>query len=276
MQFSCRVIIPIYRSFLFPDEQISLASIRKQISAYRICFVVPESLDLREIVQSGEVVERFPDEFFMGLAGYNRLLKSSVFFDRFIENDYILIAQLDCLIFRNDLDHWMAQGWDYLAAPWFKGFARNHYPGLWRVGNGGLSLRRVASHLRVLNQVTVKGAIYPRFGNSYWKESLARLYDGLYKKVASFAGLLPGAQKTSVEEELKSYTYNEDVFWSIEARKFDVGFRVATAIEALPFAFEVDPRWCYKKNKSKLPFGCHAWTRYDKKFWDEIINSQHS
>ena len=38
------------------------------------------------------------------------------------------------------------------------------------------------------------------------------------------------------------------------------------------FAFEANPRHCYEINKKKLPFGVHAWEKWDKKFWIDIIN----
>jgi Protein of unknown function (DUF5672) len=273
---SCRIIVPIYRLELTPDEQISLTSIRHHLSGFEICFAAPRSLDLSGILREEETVERYDDTFFKDISGYNRLLKSEEFYTRHEAWEYILITQLDCLIFSDDLKQWTDRGWDYLAAPWFKAFATDHRPGLWRVGNGGLSLRRVSSHQRVLRQEVVKASIYPRFGNSYWKESRTWLSDGLYGKIGFLAGLMPAARKSSVVRELNSYPYNEDVFWSIEARKFDASFRVATAEEALPFAFEVDPRWCYATNGGRLPFGCHAWTRYDRAFWEEFAEGRAS
>ncbi len=273
----CRITVPIYRSALSGDEQISLSSIRKHLSGYGICFVAPESLDLGGIIQSGECVERFPDVCFSGIEGYNRLMKSSAFYERFITSDYILIAQLDCLILSDSLHEWIAGGYDYLASPWFKGFAKEHGPGLWRVGNGGLSLRRVKSYLRVLRRQVVKGSIYPRWGHCAWRPPLESWETGLYTKISALYGLNPFAKKHSVEEELKSYPYNEDVFWGIEAGKFDRSFKVVSAEQALSFAFEVSPRWSLVKTGGKLPFGCHAWVRYDRTFWEEVLsNAKHS
>jgi len=253
------------------DEEVSLASIRKHLSGYGICFVAPQSLDLSLVVKDGETIERFSDEFFAGIEGYNRLLKSSSFYERFSHCEYILIAQLDCLIFQNDLDHWMEKGHDYLAAPWFRGFAKDHSPGLWRVGNGGLSLRRVASYLKVLSQQVVSGSIYPRWGPYAWRPPLESQERGIYKKISALFGLNPFSHYHTVEDELKKFPYNEDVFWAIEAPKYDPSFQVATAQEALPFAFEVAPRWSYEKNNGRLPFGCHAWARYDRQFWKEMM-----
>jgi hypothetical protein len=268
---SCRIVVPIYRSEFSSDEKISLTSIRRNLSQYGICFVAPASLDLSGILQTGEGGERFPDEFFSGIAGYNQLLKSSCFYERFKSYDYILIAQLDCLIFSSNLEEWMAQGWDYLAAPWFKKFSEDHTRGLWRVGNGGLSLRRVASYLQLLKHSVIAGSIYPRWGHYAWKPPMESMEPGLYEKVSRLHRINPFARQHSVEEELSHFPYNEDVFWAIEASKFDSAFRVAPAKEALPFAFEVSPRWSYQKMKCRLPFGCHAWTRYDRDFWEGML-----
>lgn len=41
---------------------------------------------------------------------------------------------------------------------------------------------------------------------------------------------------------------------------------------ALEFSFDVSPKECYEKNNNKLPFGCHAWTRFERLFWKEIID----
>ena len=269
----CRIVIPIYQLALTPDEETSLASIRKHLSGYGICFVAPRSLDLSRVLMEGETAECFDDGYFSGVEGYNRLLKSSGFYERFKEWEYILITQLDCLIFSNNLNEWTERGWDYLAAPWFKGFSEDHTAGLWRVGNGGLSLRRVDSYMRVLKQSVVVGSIYPRWGHCAWRPPLELMETGLYQKVSAFHRINPFAQQHSVGEELRKFPYNEDVFWAIEAPKFDPSFRVAPAEEAFSFAFEASPRWTYEKNGHQLPFGCHAWARYDRAFWEEIIRS---
>jgi Protein of unknown function (DUF5672) len=270
-QSGCKIVVPIFKPSVTNDEEISLATIRKHLSGYGICFVAPETLDLSEVIQAGEGVERFPDEFFSGIEGYNRLLKSRGFYERFSDRDYILIAQLDCLIFSSDLDQWMARGYDYLAAPWFRRFAKDHRPGLWRVGNGGLSLRKVASFLRVLRQQVVRGSIYPRWGHYAWKPPREALESGIYTKISALARLNPFTQTHTVENELEKFPYNEDVFWAIEAPKFDPAFTVSTVEEALPFAFEVAPRWSFERNGGKLPFGCHAWAKYDRQFWKEMM-----
>ena len=271
---TCRILVPMYRTELTSEEEVSLASIRKHLSGYGICFVAPESLDLSLVVKDGESIERFADDNFSGIEGYNRLLKSRAFYERFDASEYILIVQLDCLIFSNNLDSWIGQGFDYISAPWFRGFATDHKSGLWRVGNGGLSLRRVESYLRVLRQQVVSGSIYPRWGHCAWKPPVESMEEGVYRKISALCGLNPFAKKHSVEKELQRFPYNEDVFWAIEARKFDPSFKVATAEEGLSFAFEVAPRWSFEKTGGRLPFGCHAWARYDRDFWEEVLSER--
>ena len=271
---NCLVIIPIYQLSFSDEEKLSLKTIREYLGAYGICFVTPVSLDISMLIQLGETVEKFEDHYFAGIGGYNRLLKCSDFYRRFAFKEYILISQLDCLILKDDLAHWINKGWDYIAAPWFKGFAGDHAPGLWRVGNGGLSLRKVESFLRILKQTITAGAIYPRWGHYSWTPPFEFLEADLYRKISALNALNPFSRQHSVEDELKRFPYNEDVFWGIEARKFDQSFKVADVSEGLNFAFEVSPRWCFKKTGRRLPFGCHAWARYDRDFWEEVLADQ--
>jgi hypothetical protein len=43
--------------------------------------------------------------------------------------------------------------------------------------------------------------------------------------------------------------------------------------DALEFAFERYPRKCFKLNNHNLPFGVHAWEKYDKSFWLNHVDS---
>jgi len=273
-KLNCRVVVPIYQTVLSADEEISLGTTRKHLSKHGICFVAPESLDLTAVMKQGESVERFDKDFFTGIKGYNRLLTSSHFYQRFAESSHLLICQLDCLVFRDELDLWCGKGFDYIAAPWFRKFLDDPTEGLWRVGNGGFSLRNVQSHLRVLKQRILKDYIYPVEGSSPWVTTMPQDEIGLYQKMTPwYRRVNPFAEWTTIEEELQRYPRNEDLFWSLEAPKFDPEFHVASAEEALPFAFEMAPRWCVEKNGRNLPFGCHAWARYDRDFWIQHLTS---
>jgi len=270
----CCVVIPVYRADLTSEERLSLESVRKHLSGYEIRFVCPESFPCEEIAQGRESWERFPGHYFEGLDGYNALLKSAAFYQRFSSHHYILICQLDCLVLRDELESWISRGFAYIGAPWFPWHRseRKSEDELWRCGNGGFSLRNVRAHLKILQMVVPKGSIYPLNRESKLKTKNASRERGSYKIRTLWYQLLhPLAATETVEEALQRFPFYEDSFWSIEAPKFDWSFRVPTAQEALPFAFEVDPRWCYETNNRKLPFGCHAWAKYDKEFWMEVL-----
>ena len=68
-----------------------------------------------------------------------------------------------------------------------------------------------------------------------------------------------------------SYGRHEDAFWSFDAERFSPGFRRATVDEGLRFAFESAPRRCFELTGHKLPFGCHAWERFDRAFWEPYL-----
>ena len=69
-----------------------------------------------------------------------------------------------------------------------------------------------------------------------------------------------------------SLNINEDEFWSFIAPRYFKDFKVADFECAMYFSFETQPRRLYKTTNNKLPFGCHAWQKYDPEFWKEFIN----
>ena len=61
---------------------------------------------------------------------------------------------------------------------------------------------------------------------------------------------------------------NEDIFFSAcDGRNFTV----ASVETALAFSFEREVKTCFETNRRQLPFGCHAWERYDFEFWKSYI-----
>ena len=64
---------------------------------------------------------------------------------------------------------------------------------------------------------------------------------------------------------------NEDFFWGLGANYTDTLFKVPSNYEALKFGFEVMPSYFYKMNNNNLPFGCHAFEKYDSEFWKIIF-----
>ena len=64
---------------------------------------------------------------------------------------------------------------------------------------------------------------------------------------------------------------NNDIFWSYHAVKYLPDFKIPDWRTALRFAFEAAPRHCFELNGKELPFGCHAWPKFDRGFWDPFL-----
>jgi hypothetical protein len=71
------------------------------------------------------------------------------FYEVFRQYEYMLIYQLDCWVFRDELEMWCDKGYDYIGAPFFvKWFVdRGIY-----VGNGGFSLRKISNIIEYLKR----------------------------------------------------------------------------------------------------------------------------
>lgn len=75
-------------------------------------------------------------------------------------------------------------------------------------------------------------------------------------------------RKWDLYHKLYLYKLQEDMFFSYAE---DQMFKVAPIEIALRFSFETQVRKCFDLNEKNLPFGCHAWERYDIDFWRPII-----
>ncbi len=263
------VVVPGYsRSEFTLDEEVSFRHLDTFLGHYDKFLVVPRSLSIQ---RAGFELKRFDDTFFGSAIANTRLMLSKTFYESFIDYQYILIYQLDALIFSDQLLEWCAAGWDYVGAPWIK-CSDSPWVSKPRVGNGGFSLRNVHSFLRVL--ASHKYWIDPE---AYWERissehsGFARylhLPNKLFKHVRAF---------NNVKQEIRQWhlrpdgTRNEDHFWADHAVRYDPDFKVAPLDVGLRFAFEVTPRQCFEMNGRTLPFGCHAWQRYDRSFWEPYL-----
>jgi hypothetical protein len=237
-----KVIIPIYKNRLDNDESLSLQQGCKILSRYPIVIVKPESLDIGNIIREYPSLETesFEDYFFRNMDSYNKLMVSPMFYERFLDCEYILIYQLDAYVFRDELEDWCRKAYDYIGAPWItRGefwkklgrlfrklmglkVKRRYDDCMYNVGNGGFSLRR--THLFYEIARTTKNVTDP----------------------------VP-----------------EDIFWSRIMRNGK--YRIPDYKEALFFSFDKYPCECFQIT-GKIPFGCHAWNR--KKmycFWKNYI-----
>jgi hypothetical protein len=134
------------------------------------------------------------------------------------------------------------------------------------MGNGGFSLRRVSKFIEVLESKQLYFSDF-KFYNTSLRIGLKNLI--ILKLLVKFQS--GNFSKLRVFNFL--YNDNEDYFWAFLAKFFVQEFSLPNSKEALEFSFEVNPKKCFELNGSRLPFGCHAWNKYDLKFWQEKIPS---
>lgn len=252
------IVVPIYKTNLNNYEKVSLNSILNVFANCRKIIVKPEGLSVSEIDHFEEFdgVESFSSSYFESISAYNELMLSRCFYERFISYKYILVTQLDVYLFSNKIGYWLEQDYDYVGAPWVsnsyfsilfyrirmlveKNIFKNHskiykYETRNEVGNGGFSLRKVESHINVI--------------------------DKMQDKIVHYLN------------NQRQHSFNEDVFWSMEPIRNGINFRKPSMKEALKFAFDTNPEKMLKLNDNCLPMACHGWyKRKHLKFWRKII-----
>jgi hypothetical protein len=266
------VVVPEYKSEMTPDEQVSFRHLTHHLGGHDKYFVLPEGLRLD---YPGFGAKHFAADFFRSTRTYSELLLRREFYEAFAEYDYILIYQLDCLVFSDRLLEWCRAGYDYVGGPWCR--SADPARGMWEGGNGGLSLRNVSRSLAVLDspraaesRLTLLKDLgkYPFRGLKGF--DLARKGFDLMKRSPHLLGQV----RTTLSGSYNAATDHvglEDDFWACRAKLFDPGFKVAPVEVALRFSFESFPRYCFEWNNRTLPFGCHGWYKYDKEFWTPYL-----
>lgn len=265
MKNLCAVVIPIYKDGLSSFEVKSLKQCVKILSKYQFVFVSPYGIEMKEINAimgaKSYVIEFFEHKFFAGVEGYNRLMMTKDFYSRFCKKfEYILIYQLDCFVFSDQLTEWCHRGYDYVGAPWFIDYGEHKTQNdLWLCGNGGFSLRKVSYFLKVLS--------WP-FPFKWNVKLIARRY--YFRLMLSF---LKGTGNVTLFEVDSSIEGNqEDVFFSYYTRNTSVSPNIPSAEVAMTFAFEKSPSYLYELNNNRLPFGCHAFHKWEyDTFWKQFI-----
>lgn len=214
---------------------------------------------------------RFDDAYFRSQYTYSALLLSRAFYEAFAAYDFILIYQLDALVFSDRLLEWCDRGYDYVGAPWVPGAhtPRHRVPA---VGNGGLSLRNVRASLAVLDDAALARTFFydpvtlasplpntPPLPPEWRRGPRRQLL-----RVRAFNNW----RRAVVRALLRPERIVEDEFWGLAAPRLHAEFRVAPDDEAMHFAFEGEPRVLFARLGGALPFGCHAWDRVDRAFWE--------
>ncbi|MCK9305285.1 MAG: DUF5672 family protein [Bacteroidales bacterium] len=258
---SAAIIVPLFKSSLTDTEEVSISRCFSiWADKYDIYFVKPVTLNLQNIEKAYPCtgVISFDPSFFKGKEGYNRLMFSPLFYEKFLDYQYILIYQADGYVFRDELEYWCSLGYDYIGAPWIP---KNRHSKWWyriivclrkfllklksyrdrdiqyyNVGNGGVSLRKTSIFYKIAREDR--------------------------EKIVSCIKMLG-----------RYSMFNEDIYWSLEGKTAS-GKRLYKPDyhKALEFSFDMNPDISYKLNKNRLPFCCHGFSHpRHSKFWRQFI-----
>lgn len=230
------IVIPIYKEFLSKNEQISLRQCKKILGKYVVYFIHPKGMNLANYfieISNARTLE-FENFYFADVQGYSQLMLSPFFYKKFFTYKYILVYQLDAFVFSDDLLVWANKNYDYVGAPWLTA------PPL----SKGKPLVNMSSWF--INKVGNGGFSLRKVKSHYYNTLIFRPL-------------------------LKYFIKNEDMFWGLFLYWLNPFFKRPNYMEALNFAFEMEPRKSFEITNHKLPFGVHAWEKHDPDFWKEWI-----
>ena len=253
-------------------EKASLLQCLKVLGKYDISFICPNSLDTKNYEIELEKWEinanfiRFEDKHFKSLFDYSKFMLKKDLYKRISTYEFMLIYQLDAWVFEDKLEYWCEQNFDYIGAPWFEKYdlSTRDTPMMDVAGNGGFSLRKIDSILKVLES---------NYHLSF-KEFLNKVKKN--KKISNIINFPIFLIKYLLYLQSNFFertTIFEDVVFVKYGPIFLKDFKVAEPKVALQFSFEVNPSLLYEMNNQQLPFGCHAFEKYEyETFWKNFIN----
>lgn len=263
---SVAIVVPLYANKPTKEEKASLLQCKKILGQYPIIVICPQTLDITEYKFLTDKFERFEDKNFKSVKSYSSLCLDVDLYERFKNFDYILIYQPDGWVFKDELEYWCNQGFDYIGAPWFEGFekADENSKMLKEVGNGGMSLRNVKKHIKLFNNVHHIHSYKDIADENKKKRFISNLLNipiNIFRYFMQF--IIPTKNLTKL---------NEDFYIAKYASKIVPDFKFPTPETALKFAFENHPKRLYEMNNRQLPFLSHAFKKYDFDFWQQFIN----
>jgi hypothetical protein len=230
------VVIPIYKSHLNPTEELALRQCILVLGKHPIQFVAPESLDLSFLNAWLNPVK---------VVRFNDdYFNSPKTYNKLLTSTAFYEAFLNfeyILIYQ--LDAYVFE--DSLLAWCAKGYDY--------IGAPKLKKRHLSNQYSCL-PVLLNGGFSLRKVKSLLR--YIRIYHLFYKE----------------------WLANEDAMFSFAQRRsypFRLLFKLPDWKEALAFSIEQNPETCLRI-LNKLPFGCHAWERYQPSFWKQFIPSKSS
>ena len=270
------VVIPVYKPFsaLTHFEISSLLQCFSILHTRIIYIIGPANLDLADYIQFAKAnnininTEKFRNSYFKNISGYNKLLLSKEFYKRFLFSKFLLIYQLDAWVFSDQLDFWIKQNYDFVGAPLFEGFNGKNNINFIKGCNGGLSLRSVQSSMQLIRKVKVLQALY--FLTYIFGIFRVHLFNQIIK-IFKLSEKYHIKSSEKLHAAMVARRRNEDYVWTKFLEEAFIDYKVPDSLTSLKFSFEFNSKYLYSLNNNQLPFGCHAWEKYEPEFWENFI-----
>jgi hypothetical protein len=261
------VLVPVHKPIPSDLEIVSLRQCGRCLAQRPLVLLAPTGLDLSsyQAFLPGARVIRVEATWMSSVRAYNRLMISPMIYRILSAHSHVLVHEPDALVLRDELDFWCEQPYDYIGAPWFVGYynAKPDAPFL-GVGNFGFSLHRPAMMLTIL------GGTQRWYSRAELRKDLSRALRG--HEANRLNRILQGARGAGTLRGASAiYEENCDNFWGQLVPRLVKDFRIAPPEVALKFSWETIPSTCYKLCKGDLPFGLHAWARYDFPFLKPLL-----
>lgn len=282
---NCSIVIPVYLPLPSPMEVASFKQVLSVLTSYDVFLITYKELNINVYLNLAKKMNKivnivyFDRFFFTSVKSYNDLCLSRDFYSYFVSHyKYMLIYQLDAWVFKDELDYWCNKDYDYIGAPVYFEISKGNFSmKVDGIGNGGFCLRRIQYCLDLLElpqkskYLNAKRIIrtyyfYCKYNRKF--HSLGMKFYALIIAIMKCLGF-----HNSIFYQLNEVRINEDKFFGIDAIGMcNYKARIPSFEEASHFAFEVHPSVLFKQNKNKLPFGCHAFEKWEfKNFWVNYI-----
>lgn len=268
------VVIPHPNTDWTAGQIFSIRTCLSVLVDYPVFYLTKKSVPLEPLIPYRDRIKvlQVDDDRMANIENYSKFLMSPEFYILFAQYEFILVHQLDVVVFEDRLIEWCDKGYDYVGPPMFQG--EEPQPVLWQSGNGGFSLRKTSSFLKLLSSRKV----FPRF--EHYRELRAELglvFLLVLRVMLQFNGtwlaqFFPGFFRWLFTTNSKNV--HEDVYFAFFAVFFVEAWRMPSPAESAGFGFDRCPKTVYAINGNKIPFGCHAWEKYDKKFIEKLLEEK--
>ena len=239
-------------------EKLSLTNNVRVLKNHPIYLLLPKGIDTTEflLLAPHVKVKFFSQTFFNTYKGSNLFWLTPEIYDTFKKYQYLLKCELDAFVFRDELSNWCNEGYDYVGAPWI-----NHPTRMFAVNQLFDTKKGVVLKIKSLlsGNMNHRSSFVGNGGLSLRKTSTFRYL------TRALPYIFPNVFRDN---------YQEDVVWSIYVSSyFSLVFKRPPYQKAAFFSMETNLEECMKLTSGELPFGCHAWYKYNMSFWEPYISS---